>query len=263
MTAPTPFPIVDTDARTTTMRNTDLTHVRISGEASASDAAWFSALNQWARGADVVDLSECGSKRKPLAEWAFRNNFVLVHSRERGQSENAVLVANHFGRVVDVRQRRLTRLRLRSARKAPLFALKVQIQALDNNARVWDTCTHLPAHSEGRRGLKPGWSSKVYRAAALGWSETRFRGGNRIISADWNLDHRKRWVRAYLNRLFPGTRPGWDLDNLPKRGTIGPRRLIDGPRSNLPIVRHSEILASVPGFKHRGVRTVYRLEGER
>lgn len=254
------------------MTTTELVHVRISGEASATEDEWWDALDEWSNfdtdlfNADVIDLSEVGGKADFLRAWAELNRYHLAHSTKRGESENAVLVAKGFGDILLVRHPLLTPLRLRTARKAPLHAIKVLIREHTTGCRIWDTATHAPAHIEGRGGLLRGWASRVYRSVMLGWTELTYgrRADGRIISADWNLNLRRRWVRAYLRSLFPGTRPGWDYGNLPERGTIGAHgRLIDGPRSDLPIVEHSVILKPMPGFKHRAVRTVYLLEGER
>lgn len=249
------------------MTTTELVHVRISGEASATENQWWDALDYGCilHDADVIDLSEVAARHDFLLGWAELNGYHVAHSEKRGEAENAVLVRKGFGDILLVRHPLLTPLRLRTARRAPLHAIKVLIREYTTGCRIWVTATHAPAHVEGRGGLLRGWASKVYRSAMLGWTELTYgrRADGRIISADWNLDLRRRWVRAYLRSLFPGTRPGWDFKNLPDRGTIGARRLIDGPRSDLPIVEHSRVLKPMPGFKHRAVRTVYLLEGER
>ena len=243
-----------------------LVHVRISGEASATSEQWMDALDVWGCGADVIDLSEVAAHRGSLVAWAWDMYYNLHHSSERGKSENAVLVHQEFGTVLIERHPLLTPLRLRTARKAPLHAIKVLIRTHVTGSRIWDVATHAPAHVEGKGRLLPGWASEVYRSVMLGLTELTYgrRADGRIISADWNLNVRRRWVRAYLRSLFPGTKPGWDFKSLPERGTIGGHgRLIDGPRSDLPIAEHSVILKPMPGFKHRAVRTVYLLEGER
>lgn len=240
----------------------ELVHVHASGCARASSHQQWRALTTWVKDAeaDVAVLTEALGHYATSRAWAKLNGYHIVQSVKRGEGECAILIRRGYGHSYVEHWRYLTPLRLRTARKAPLVAVKSCVIDNDHTHLTWVTGAHLPAHVEGQAGLKPGWASHVYRAAALGWSEMRFgkQAPGYIIAADWNLNTRRPWVRAYLRSLFPGTKPGWDVDRLPLNGTHG-GRLIDGPRSNLPVAEPSKILPAMSGFDHRAVRTVYRL----
>lgn len=231
-----------------------------SGKVTATPDQWRELLDEYALGANVLTLTETGGQGELLERWAEVRGWWLYWSdAEPGQGEIAVLVRKSYGEGVRVRWRRLSPLRLRTSRKAPIWALKVLVEHV-HGGRVWVTVAHLPAHVEGRRGLLAGWASEVYRSCLLGWAGMRFghQAGGHIIAADWNLNHRLRWVRVMLGLAFPGTRTGWDARALPMDGTFG-GRLIDGHRSTLRVLMHSAVLRPIYGFDHRGVMTIWSL----
>lgn len=233
--------------------------VHASGRAGATTEQWWALLDEYALGAHVLTLTETGGAGRLLRVWALRRGWWLYWTdAEPGQGEIAVLVRKDYGQGIRFKLRRLSPFTLRTSRKAPIWALKVLVQH-NHGGTVWVTVAHLPAHVERGR-VTEGWASTVYRSCLVGWAGMRFgrEAGGHIFAADWNLNHRRPWVRALLAAALPGTVTGWDAANLPMSGTFG-ARLIDGHRASLRVLMHSAVLRPVNGFDHRGVLTIWEL----
>lgn len=131
--------------------------------------------------------------------------------------------------------------------------------------RLGVTVCHAPAHIEGPSGLR-GVAARVraYRAVMRDWKahvrdvDTHLMPHAWIVSADWNLNFRRAWVRAYLGGIWSslGLRAAWSPATLPVRGgTIGKTRVIDGPMvSKRAKVRSMRILPLSDASDHHAVR---------
>lgn len=232
---------------------TELRHVHASGKSSrpaATDANLAAALTYFATDpkvmADVITLTEMGHSHAALVRWADRSGWHLWHPVGPGRSECAVVSREPL---IDKSADRLTPLRLRSARSAPLYAATAKVQD-----GPWFSVTHTPAHNGGlSKSGKYAWPTRVYISVAAGWhaARRRMRGGV-VLAADWNLDLRRVKVRRRLSRPYPRMKWGWH----PGQGTTEGGRVIDGILTNVPIVAHSRTLPPQPGFDHRPVLTV-------
>lgn len=92
---------------------------------------------------------------------------------------------------------------------------------------------HLPSHVEVRGGLRDSHRTEVWRDSTTSWKRhivslrSHWHPTASIVTADWNVNLRASWFRAFLGNLFPGMRPVWSRP-YPKRGTDG-KRIIDVP----------------------------------
>jgi hypothetical protein len=86
--------------------------------------------------------------------------------------------------------------------------------------------SHMPSSVEGewqgRRANQYRLALDRWRRINLAWRRA-FQPDSEAAAADWNLDYRKPWVRAFFRGAWPGMS---EPDMLPKAGTHGPR-LID------------------------------------
>lgn len=109
--------------------------------------------------------------------------------------------------------------------------------------------SHMPSAVEGAwDGRRAGHYRQAldrWRRINLAWRRA-FRPDNEAAVADWNLDFRKRWVRAFFRGAWPGLDEP-NPDRFPKKGTHGPR-LIDMIRTrdwqNVRLTTRRALLAS-------------------
>lgn len=111
-------------------------------------------------------------------------------------------------------------------------AVVAVLDHVESGIRLLTTEAHLPATVEGV------WSKKTprvlaYRKCIVEWkkvikaAESKHHPDAVIITADWNLDLHKAWVRAWVKVTFPGYSL---VKEIPKRGSHGAAlngRLID------------------------------------
>lgn len=98
--------------------------------------------------------------------------------------------------------------------RAPFTAVLTLVRSHETGLTYLDTAGHTPAHVataagwRGRtvkvlahwRGCRAWWA--VVKAKSKVWRPT----GGRMLSADFNIDLRRRFARAYLAATFPGLR---------------------------------------------------------
>jgi hypothetical protein len=229
-------------------------HVHASGKSShpaATEANLAAALTYFVTDphvmADVITLTEMGRSHAALVRWTEKSGFNLHHPLGFGRSECAIISRQPL---THKRADRLTPLRLRSARSAPLYAATAKVQD-----GPWFSVTHTPAHNGGLDPTgKTAWPTRVYTSLASGWRVVRMkmRGGGVVLAADWNLDLRRAKIRRRLARPYRRMKWGWH----PSQGSTEGGRVIDGVLTNVPIVSHSTTLPAQPGFDHNPVLTV-------
>lgn len=81
------------------------------------------------------------------------------------------------------------------------------VRAKYDGRRVFIIGAHMPASVEGREGLRGKWARvRAYREALSNLRELldQIKAGHPgaaiIVANDWNLNHKRFWVRAYLRR---------------------------------------------------------------
>lgn len=211
--------------------------VEQSGWAHATAAQWDHMLSVHGEYADVILLTECAHRHEVLADWAAKHDWHLHHPESDGASECAILSRRKIKRR---RARRLTRLTLRTARKAPIYSVSGTTFGI--RFRVW----HSPAHNGGLSHVgKFAWPTKVYLSALAGFHFGKFR--RQVVAGDWNLDLLRQTVRRVLR--LPGLRWAISLD---QQGTHGDR-LIDGMQTNVAVAKEPVTLKPIPAFDHRAV----------
>lgn len=216
-----------------------------SGKVFATKAEWKAMLDTHSvvggQQIDLITLTETSSALagEAVHEWATENKWHIYRPTGYGPDEITLLSRTPLSRR---RARRLTRLTLRSARKAPIY----DVSAVVCGVR-WHNW-HSPAHNEG---LAPNWPTKVYLSALR---TLRLVGkGLHAYTGDWNVDLGNPKMRQRLR--LPGMR--WAVGPNQK-GTLG-KRIIDGVQTNVPIVRYSVTLPACKGFDHHAIYTVLEI----
>lgn len=245
-------------------------HVHFSGRYDATPAELTEACERLIPDCDVLTLTEVGAGKhqRALADVARAHGWPFFSpSSKPGMDECAVLWNPAVLTPSETRTLRLSPLVLRTARKAPLYALAVLLAPHGDGAPFWLTTAHKPAHVEGATRLRRVWAGVVYRSALHGWKRKAGRlrrrsGVHRVVfAADWNLNLKRRWVRAYLHAAWPNLQVGY------RRGYNGVGshgfRAIDGVLTNLPIETPTRVLRSLAGFDHRPVLTVLTIPKEK
>lgn len=116
--------------------------------------------------------------------------------------------------------------------------------------------SHMPSAVEGRWGALTR-RVRVYQSSLQNWRRiirhwyrTEVPDGI-LITADWNLNLHRAWVRAYFRAAWPGVRipVAW-----PKQGTHAGGRLIDFPLGRRIRTLVFAVLPADPSSDHRRIR---------
>lgn len=129
--------------------------------------------------------------------------------------------------------------------------------------RVVFLSSHFPAHLEGdMRRSRLTTRVRAYRSALAGVRDlvghlhVSYPGARIVFGADWNLNIRRRWVRAAIRRGLRGT--GLHLVKpIPDRGSFG-RRLIDWAATDLESNGH--VLPEMAASDHAPVAFTHKQE---
>lgn len=217
-------------------------HAHQSGKHNATPDQWRAMLTGLAKYHQVITLTECSQRRDVIAAWAEANHWHLHHPEQPGGAECAILSRRPIshGRI-----RRLTRLTLKSARKAPITSVIARTFGIRFDV------LHTPAHTHGLRAAgKTSWPTKVYHSMLDGLRRI-LPAKPRTVVGDWNLPINEAAIRALLE--LPGL-----TFAVPPKPTHGDRT-IDGAQTNLTVV-HVETLERFPGFDHAPVSIWYRVQ---
>jgi len=109
---------------------------------------------------------------------------------------------------------------------------------------------HLPSGVEGLRGLERGAQAEVWRDSIEGLKRlVDSLDGPVIITGDWNVNLRRKWVRALLSEHFPG----FEHTAYPTKtqGTHG-RRVIDFSLAR-GFTSTGEVVSSLHSSDHRAI----------
>jgi hypothetical protein len=236
-------------------------HVHASGKATATADEWVAALTAYSEhcgyGPGAITVTEAGSPAAHRAIVRFLAGYPeweAHHPAGYGTDECAILWRKPL-RVHATTTWQLTQLVLRTARKAPIYALGARLRAPGSHS-LWLSTAHLPAHVQAGSRFAETWPTRVHWSAVYGWRRAlrRHKARNRVMAMDLNLDMSRVWVRGWLRVQFPGNRIGWQSFTPP--GTHGPR-FIDGVVTNVRVVEPTRVLRKRPGFDHAATVTVY------
>lgn len=237
-------------------------HIHASGLWDAPAERWQAYVNWLCGKADIVTLTEVTLRRFNVPR-----GWDVVWFSGAGRNECAVLFKTSvFERTDEVAWAvpiSRTPYALGSGKVRPrvhLIGVELRHKRSGNivNAEVF----HTPSAVEGKGGLIKG----VRRVTALlecfsgvtAHRKVDLRGEASFVAADWNLDHKKAWVRALLRSSVRGFRTAW-RDPLPRQGNMHFGRLIDGVRftKQLVLVERSRVLGRFSPFDHRAIRTEF------
>lgn len=228
----------------------DVSVVHQSGFAHADYDQWTAMLKRNAvidrHPTHVMLTTESASHeaRSAIADFCRKAGLDYYHPEGAGPGQCALMAREEITRE---KVERLTDLTLKSARKAPINAVRGYVY--DSYWDVW----HSPAHNDR---LSPGWPTKVYFSSMAGLEAMG--GSTRAVFADWNAPLDAPHIQREL--LLPGMK--WAVGHH-QHGTHG-KHLIDGGQvsKNIEILHRSRTLREIPGapdFDHRGIQTVLRI----
>jgi hypothetical protein len=189
------------------------------------------------------------------------SSYLPAPGHNDGKDENAI----EWNSTWSAREKSTVKLTDRRIRSRQLFATVVRLRERlpDRLGRtVIVMVTHLPSDVEGR------WSSQdakvlAHKSALAGWQRLvtrlrdRYPSAAFIVAADWNLDHKKTWVRRELNnRLGNGLTSAWPA-SYDGAGTHG-NRLIDADWRRGLEVRRAFVRGDVVSSDHDPFQVRYR-----
>lgn len=229
-----------------------------SGRFSVEPAALKAALTkQLADGPDVLSLTEMGAEDRARVLNDFPEYAVARVKGLDGDDECALLVKRSHYKILSERAVRLSDLPVpRRSRGRNIFdhALVVELESLITGSTHTRIVVHRPSGVEGRIGIKRGGQGACYRDGTEGLIKLIASIDGRLaVTGDWNLSLRRRWVRRYLERNFPGFTHTWKATNLPDKGThFG--RVIDYSLLRGYSVSAAEVIRHFGASDHRAFR---------
>lgn len=189
------------------------------------------------------------------------SSYLPEPAHNDGKDENAI----EWNSTWAARAKSTVKLTDRRIRSRQLYATVVRLRERlsDRLGRtVIVMATHLPSDVEGR------WSTDdakvlAHKSALAGWRRLvarlreQYPTASFILAADWNLDHKKAWVRRELgNRLGNGLTNAWPA-SYDGSGTHG-RRLIDADWRRGVDVRRAFVHGDVVSSDHDPFQVRYR-----
>jgi hypothetical protein len=212
---------------------------------------------QLADGPDVLSLTEMGAEDRARVLNDFPEYAVARAKGTDGDDECALLVKRDHYKIVSERAVRLSSLPVpRRSRGRKIFdhALVVELESLRTGSFHTRIVVHRPSAVEGRFGIKRGGQGACYRDGTEGLKKLIASvDGRLIVTGDWNLSLRRRWVNRYLNKHFPGFARTWTTATLPDKGTRG-GRVIDFSLLRGYSVSGAEVIRQFGASDHRAFR---------
>lgn len=257
---------------------TSITHLRASGRYDRSTKAFTRTLADHLSQADLISLSEVGSRDRRRAirsllrdspdPWrVYQPSPNAVRRLDpraartadlAGVDESAILWRSDLFRLEAARSLLLTTIPT-PGRPNPFYAPAVVLSPRrSSTTRLAVTAAHLPASVQDNLNSRHPSRDQNVRAwldAVPRWRKrfNRFAYANhatdRLINADWNVDLRLGYFQRYLAEQFPAFSPTFDLSDLPSRGTHG-RRIIDVSLTTADHPAPARILPLTPASDH-------------
>lgn len=229
-----------------------INHLHSSGKNDRALSKVQEALQEYAEVADLITLTE--QQRRSKADLSMPG-WEVTKKAGPGDGDPAVLTDRRVWKVVRVW---IDKLSDREQRRGPggpppPHALTVLLEHRKNGKRLLVSVVHLPSHVQGDwrenayrvrlwRECVKEWKRKVNRRRRIFKAKVMF-------IADWNLDIKKRWVRAVLKFYFPALRLTWRKP-FPGRGTHH-RRIIDATMTNLRVKKKAKLFRDDDSSDHR------------
>lgn len=253
-------------------------HIHASGYLKAGPRAFARDMAALQARTDIVTTTEVPHRVKSRSLRG--NGWRRVWDPAPGYNENAISVRKEVWTVDEFDAHRLASKgywRLNGNRARPATATTALLSHTVTGEKLVVSVSHLPSLVEGKRGLNRQYPARAraYRASLRGWRRhvqkwvARTQPDGVIVTADWNLDVKKRWVRQFLrDRTIPGSRPSFTA-RFPRRGTvegsrIAPRRLVDFAMSTgLDRTAPSKILRNIRSSDHHPVEHTWRFSENR
>lgn len=125
--------------------------------------------------------------------------------------------------------------------------------------------SHLSSHVEVEGGIRDSLRGAVWRDATRNWArhqrrmKRQWNPTGRMLVADWNVNWKRFWFRAYIHMLMPNFKSVWRKP-YPTKGTLG-SRLIDVAIFNirrLALAEKARLLTRHESSDHRSFRAVLK-----
>ena len=178
-----------------------------------------------------------------------------------GDDECALLVKDARYKILSRKAVRLSDLPIprRSGKTHKNFdhALVVSLESLVTGSFHTRLVVHRPSGVEGFSGIRGGGQGACYRDGTEGLKGLlESIDGRVVVTGDWNLSLKRKWVRGYFDRHFPAFTTTWHGGNLPDRGTHG-RRVIDFSIIRGYTVSDAQVVPHFGASDHRAIRETH------
>ena len=142
-----------------------------------------------------------------------------------------------------------------------LVAAAATLEAQGEGYRIWVAVIHFPSGVEGDGGFATDNDDAVaaWKSGLNGlhdwWLDQKHQyeigstGGFGMLCADWNLNHRLKWVREYIGNTFDAMNSTW-RSPYPDHGTYG-KRIIDATWTTGAVARPAWLLKDDDSSDHR------------
>lgn len=239
-----------------------LTQVHSSGRWDRPERLLREDVEEWIKdwAPDVITATEAGDfDRGDALDAPGYVRCQVTGGGRPGADECAVALSRETMRLVHFEAAVVTRERYRQGTgklRAPLNALVVVGEHIETGVRICLGVIHLPSSVQDGDEWARGPRVAAYRSAVRGLKKLVHRIAKRYkalpwITADWNLDLGRLWVRAYLHGIWPGKHFTWSKKDAGGEGTHGPRLIDFSVLSRRLRVTFAKVLASVRSSDHR------------
>lgn len=247
------------------------THIHCSSRFDRDAASLESDLDDWMGRSDLITVTEVTNDRRAsrLAEkgWKYFNSKIDNGSDNCGIAWDTSVWSQQSASVVQLENVRYYTLTHHISPK--VYAITVVLKNRQTDKKLMVSCSHLPAHVQGRGQFSPTgnqtdaeWRARklAYTTAMNTWSDvvvgllSKHKPDHTLIVADWNLDLKEGWVRQYLHDHWDRTGVQLAWQHFATLGTSidGGSRVIDGSLyKGMNIDTAPRIMAGVRSSDHK------------